>query len=77
MKTTQVNTKYVNHITGTDALDYILEGNRLYFPDGNGMKAIEYDDVVFSYFFINYEDQRIRTNWNDAHIANKTWEVER
>lgn len=67
----------VNHITGGDAIDYALEGGTLNFVDGYGMKSLIYDDVTFSYYFINYEGQHIRTNWNDAHVANLTWEIEK
>lgn len=71
MKRTQVN-----HITGSDAVDWILSGNELFFRDGYGMKSLIYNDITFSYYFVNYEGQRIRTNWNDAQVANMVWERE-
>lgn len=67
----------VNHITGSDAVDWIKSGKTLYFPDGFGMKALIYDDVTFMYYFLNDSGQKIGTNWNEAHIANRVWEIER
>lgn len=70
--------KQVNHLTGGDAVDWIKSGKTLYFPDGFGMDYIYYDDdLTMSFFFVNYEGQHIRTDWNEAHIANRIWEVER
>lgn len=66
----------VNHITGGDAVDYIRSGGTLYFKDGYGMKSLTYDDVTHIYYFINYEGQRIETNWNEGHVANMEWERE-
>lgn len=79
MKKTQVNhiVKQVGHVTGGDAVDYIRQGKKLYFPDGFGMDALIYDDVTHMYYFVNFEGQLIGTNWNEGHIANRTWEVER
>lgn len=63
-------------VTGGDAIDYALEGKTLHFPPGYGMKGLIYNDEVFSYYFVNSEGQLIRTNWNDAQIANRTWIIE-
>lgn len=67
----------VNHITGGDAVDWVKSGKELFFLDGFGMKSIIYDDVTHMFYFKNFEDQLIGTNWNEARIANMTFEVER
>lgn len=72
MKITQVN-----HITGSDAVDYIRSGGTLFFPDGNEMCNCYYDEDDFSYYFTNMHGQVIRTGWNEAWIANRLWEIER
>lgn len=72
MKITQVN-----NITGSEALDYILEGGTLHFPDGNGMCSCYYNDEDFSFYFVNYQGQSFRTGWTEAWIVNRLWEIER
>ena len=76
MYKTKVSYIETNYITGGEAIDYALEGNILHFPPGYGMKGLIYNDEVFSYYFVNSEGQLIRTNWNDAQIANRTWIIE-
>lgn len=67
----------VNHITGSDAVDWIKSGKHLYFPDGEGMYSCWYDDVTHTFYFTNYQGQSYGTGWNEAYIANKSWEIER
>ncbi|WDS60655.1 hypothetical protein BC7_00058 [Bacillus phage BC-7] len=68
-------TKQVNNITGSDAVDHAKSGGDLFFPDGQGMCKCYYNDEDFSFYFMNYQGQVHRTGWNEAHIANRTWEV--
>jgi hypothetical protein len=67
----------VNHLTGFEAVEHVISGGDLFFPDGQGMCKCYYNDEDFSFYFMNYQGQSHRTGWNEAYIANRLWEVER